>query len=122
MRIDADSPFALSCLGFLGGAAVGGFGAYVLKPIFNSMSPIGVALTCGLTTAIAIGVLFSDLEIGGKFVGLMAAYPVALISCNLMRLNVRVLDPMVSVFVGGVILTPMAAIAFGCSVIFSSLN
>jgi hypothetical protein len=103
-------------IGFVVAAGVGGLGAYIIKPILKTMSPIGVALTCGITAAIAIAVLFSDLDFRGKFVSLMAAYPLGLISSNLLSFNVRFLDPMVSVFIGGLVIVPMVLTAFFFSV------
>lgn len=91
-------------------AVVGGFGAYMIRPIFESVSPLGVALTCGITTAVALAVLFSDCDIGSKFLGFMVAYPVGLIASNLVS-RVRFFDPVASAFIGGLLLTPMALTA-----------
>lgn len=117
MRID-DVGFIVAG-GCLATAGVGGLGAYIVKPILKSMSPFGVALTCGLTAAIGLGVLCTDMEMGGKFVGLMAAYPVGLMAANLLRFQVRFLDPMVAVCIGGVFITPMVLTALCLSATFA---
>lgn len=117
MRIDIDDMGTSIGLGFLASAAVGGFGAYVIKPIFESISPLGVALTCGVTTAIALTVLFSeDCDITSKFIGFMAAYPIGLLISNSMS-RVRLFDPVVSAFIGGVLITPLALTALFCATI-----
>jgi hypothetical protein len=84
------------------------------------MSPVGVALTCGVTTAIGVAVLLSDMDVTGKFVRLMAAYPVGLLTANLLRYNVRFLDPMVATVIGGVFVTPMVVTAFLFAVVFGN--
>lgn len=98
-------------LSVVGAAVVGALGAYAIKPIFKSLSPVGIALTCGVTTAIGIGLLFSRSDFTSKFFGFMAAYPIGLMVSNLMGCRVRVLDPAVSIFVGGIIITPMVLTA-----------
>lgn len=110
MRISDLDNTTIGFLGAGGAAAVGGFGAYVISSIFSSVSPLGVALVCGVTTGIALAVLFSDENPGLKFLGFMAAYPLGVLVGNGVR-SVRFLDPIGSVIVGGVLITPMAILA-----------
>lgn len=110
MRIDDVE--TLTGLTVIIAAAVGCLGANMIKPIFNSMSPIGVALACGITTAVAITILFANLDVGGKCIGLMTAYSIGLVTANLLKFNVRFLDPMMAVFIGGVCITPIVLAPF----------
>lgn len=109
MRID-EIPFAVGA-GVITATIVGGFGSYVVKPIFESMSPAGVALTCGITVVVAIQVLISNLDIQWKFIGFMSAYPFGLMLPNLMGSRVHFLHPLLGVCVGGALLTPMVLTA-----------
>lgn len=109
MRID--DYMATIGIGSVVAAVVGGFGAYLIRPIVQSISPVGVALTCAITTAVGLAVLFSDLNFNGKFVGFMAAYPIGLVVSNLIGRSVRFIDPAIAVFVSGIFLTPMVVTA-----------
>lgn len=108
---------ALSTLASIAVGAVGGFGAYVIRPIITSMSPAGVALSCGITSAVASTILYSKLSTTEKTIGLTSVYPIGVITANFLGFNVRFLDPAVSCCIGGMFLVPMILSAFCCAVL-----
>jgi hypothetical protein len=116
MRID-DGEMGSATFCVTSAAVVGALGAYLIKPISRSMSPLGVALACAVTTAIALAVLVSNWDFQGKFLGFMAAYPVGLLVPYLVGCQVRIFDPMVAAFVGATVITPFVMTAFCCATI-----
>ncbi len=102
--------------GMIVGAGFGGFGAYLIRPILNPISPLGVALATGITSGIAYKIIFTENNFLIKFIGLIAAYPLGIFFANFAR-RVHFLEPAVSVVVSSIILTVLIATAFFFAVI-----
>lgn len=109
MQIDNETLINAACI-FIAIEMAGSLGAYSCRHILES-SPAGVILACGVTTSLAIGVLFSTSSIRLKFVGLMAAYPIGLLIPNLIGYKVYHIEPAMTVLIGGMLLAPLAFIS-----------
>lgn len=117
--IDQNEQLILCTAAGFANASIGGFGAYVVSRIFSSISPLGVGLACGVTTGLALKILFSNSATGKKFICFMGTYPLGLIVANVLVGRVYFLDPLISAITGYVVLIPMISGSMLCAVVFS---
>lgn len=109
--MEINNSYKSAALGFVIFAVTGSLGARIIRMGISSISPIGVGIACGTTAAIALGCFFSKIDPRAKFIGFVSAYPVGVAVANLLRFNVRFLDPVASITLGGTLVIPTVIFA-----------
>jgi hypothetical protein len=90
----------LSSLTFGG---VGMIGACMIRPLFDSFSPLKTAVSCALIPTIAVSVFAGFAKhnpVGAAIAGCVLAYPSSVIICNLAGMQIGVLQPAIALTVG----------------------
>lgn len=120
MRIESVLKYTTATSAFL--SAVGYMGAHIVKPILTSVSPFGVALTCGQIPWFFWGILASgptkEATIASISFAVIASYPLAVLSSNI-AFQVQLIDPIVCALTGGTALIASGGVVFITAYIFS---
>lgn len=109
--------------GVVGGTAIaaivlgtlGTLGAYAIKPIATSISPLSTGFTCALMPVVIIigAVAFLDSNKNlPAFVGTVAlVYPISVITAKCLMMNVSLIHPAIALISGGVMVGVFAVSA-----------